>query len=187
MGSPTREHYEGLLGLASRTDLRDESEHVIARDRQGNPADEMIVTRDGLRVYLHRAVFEETVQPLKGRYMLKQCDKVGCVASWHYLLSDTPFRASGFCPNGHRYRPEDGPSGSRECGRCREEKRARLRTGGLNGWQLQVAKTACPFGHSYTPDNTYRYPTANGGVRRKCKVCAKARAMGEDPANVAPF
>ncbi len=35
-------------------------------------------------------------------------------------------------------------------------------------WMLNAAKTHCPRGHEYTPENTYRYPSG-----RECKTCKK--------------
>jgi hypothetical protein len=32
-------------------------------------------------------------------------------------------------------------------------------------------KTHCPHGHEYTEQNTYTYPTKDGGVGRMCKIC----------------
>jgi len=32
-------------------------------------------------------------------------------------------------------------------------------------------KTHCKWGHEFTEENTYRYATRSGGVRRQCKEC----------------
>lgn len=40
----------------------------------------------------------------------------------------------------------------------------------LHGMNLNAEKTACPVGHEYTAENTYRW-----GGRRYCRACQKAR------------
>lgn len=41
--------------------------------------------------------------------------------------------------------------------------------------QLNAAKTHCPRGHEYTPENTWARPKPNGSPSRKCKLCNKLR------------
>jgi hypothetical protein len=38
----------------------------------------------------------------------------------------------------------------------------------------QHAKTHCPHGHEYTPENTYRW-AGRGGKQRMCKACGRDR------------
>ena len=86
------------------------------------------------------------------------------------------------CPAGHEYTPENtyvNPKGSRECRACKDEnreesnRRARERRAarGLmpNG---NSAKTHCPHGHEYTPENTYINPSSGS---RMCKTCIRER------------
>jgi len=37
----------------------------------------------------------------------------------------------------------------------------------------QRAKTHCPYGHEYTPENTYQSPQRGD---RQCRTCIRARA-----------
>ena len=37
------------------------------------------------------------------------------------------------------------------------------------------AKTHCPQGHEYTPENTYAYGSPRNGQRRECRTCTLAR------------
>lgn len=96
------------------------------------------------------------------------------------------------CPQGHEYTPENTrvktlPNGGK--GRdCKECARQRNRTGEYNphpkpeGWMAPLAaanaaKTHCPQGHEYTPENTIIDKSVggkNGG--RRCKTCRRERA-----------
>ena len=39
-----------------------------------------------------------------------------------------------------------------------------------------AAKTHCPRGHEYTPENTLLSPRADGYMNRKCRACRRAHA-----------
>lgn len=41
---------------------------------------------------------------------------------------------------------------------------------------FQAAKTHCPHGHEYTPENTYLKPNKAGGLSRECRTCKRARS-----------
>ncbi|MEV5629135.1 HNH endonuclease signature motif containing protein [Micromonospora tulbaghiae] len=43
------------------------------------------------------------------------------------------------------------------------------------GPNRNAAKTHCPQGHPYSPENTYSRPTAKGYARRECKTCRRER------------
>lgn len=97
------------------------------------------------------------------------------------------------CIHGHEFTEDNiywvGPDKDmRQCKTCTvdaaKERYRRLvnpnpdpRAGGLKSGPmlgaLQRAKTHCPQGHEYTPENTYRFGPNNG---RACKICAKARS-----------
>lgn len=47
-----------------------------------------------------------------------------------------------------------------------------------NGLHNNARKTACKYGHDYTPENTYRHPS-NG--RRECWKCKRARRHVSQP------
>lgn len=38
----------------------------------------------------------------------------------------------------------------------------------------QLAKTHCPHGHEYSPENTLRHRKANGSYSRDCRTCKRA-------------
>lgn len=45
-----------------------------------------------------------------------------------------------------------------------------------SGRHHQVRKTHCPYGHEYTPENTYVYLSNKGRPSRTCRTCAKQKA-----------
>lgn len=42
--------------------------------------------------------------------------------------------------------------------------------------QFQAAKTHCPQGHEYIPENTYLKRNASGTLSRECRTCKRARS-----------
>lgn len=45
-----------------------------------------------------------------------------------------------------------------------------------------TGKTHCKYGHEFTPENTYYYPTASGcGRGRACKTCVRRRQRSSGP------
>lgn len=147
----------------------------------------IIVTRDGLRIYLHRHLYRRVwgVRLPSNYYLLRTCDTHGCQSPFHHEMSKSPHRRSAFCRNGHEYKPEDVfGDGSRTCSACLEARRAkRPNHGGKRHWERELARQFCPAGHPYIPENMYVYKTRTGS-NRKCKTCTKARAVGQDPAEI---
>ncbi|KZM34562.1 hypothetical protein [Oerskovia enterophila] len=61
---------------------------------------------------------------------------------------------------------------------CKMHYQRRARTGSTDrssGGDWQTAKTHCPAGHEYTPENTYRFPS-DAGTRRRCRTCRIAQS-----------
>lgn len=90
--------------------------------------------------------------------------------------------AKTHCPKGHPYDEENtririAPSGNemRSCKQCGRD--ARSPTGKINPLiAANAAKTHCPQGHEYTPENTiidYSVGGKNGG--RRCRACRNER------------
>lgn len=50
-----------------------------------------------------------------------------------------------------------------------------LRRGVGVAWQVEAARTHCPYGHEYTEENTYRPPSKP--THRACRACAGPRRM----------
>lgn len=79
------------------------------------------------------------------------------------------------CPKGHPYDEANTywrkrSSGGRACRACKRDwqrEHAGAAPTGMGGHQR--AKTHCPQGHEYTPENTYTYP--KGG--RSCRACRR--------------
>lgn len=54
-----------------------------------------------------------------------------------------------------------------------------LSIGGAANGARQRAKTHCPNGHPYNEENTRVFTGSNGGIWRRCRVCAKLRARAK--------
>lgn len=62
---------------------------------------------------------------------------------------------------------------------CKLHYLRRLRTGRTErstGGEWQAAKTHCPAGHEYTPENTYTFPSDGAVNRRRCRTCRIAQS-----------
>lgn len=88
--------------------------------------------------------------------------------------------AKTHCPAGHEYTPENtririGPSGNenRSCKQC--QRLSRPPTGKVNLFiAANAAKTHCPKGHEYTPENTIVDLSVGGkNGSRRCKTCRR--------------
>lgn len=100
--------------------------------------------------------------------------------------------AKTHCPKGHPYTAENtyrNTKGSRVCRECRRiEVRERMRgipqphqhcgmrpdectnpRCGQTGGQFRAARTHCPQGHEYTPENVYHTPAGS----RACRTCRR--------------
>ena len=83
------------------------------------------------------------------------------------------------CWKGHPFDFENTywyPNGDRGCKTCQRERTQEWRgkndpPSGLGKGGHQRAKTHCPAGHEYTPENTYNQP----GGGRQCRLCVRIR------------
>jgi hypothetical protein len=83
------------------------------------------------------------------------------------------------CIRGHEFTPENTRIRIRRSGNetraCKEcERIADPLTGRPNVAEVNAAKTHCPAGHEYTPENTIIDPS-NGG--RRCKICRRGQVQ----------
>lgn len=85
------------------------------------------------------------------------------------------------CPKGHEYTSENtfiNRRGGRECRTCKRARtvaalQAAKEARALNRQpHYNTAKTHCPQGHEYTPENTYINPKSGG---RMCRTCMSER------------
>jgi len=181
------------LSLAEETALiaavsHDRRIHITVRpEKYMKDGRRVLVTRDRLRVYLHRHLYVKMVGALEpDDFLIQACSEKGCQNPFHYIRSDKPYRDRRVCVNGHAYSPRISRTsqGYRVCAECREQRNAARRRGGKPNWQLQKDRKFCRWGHPYSPENTYTSPTKSGGVRRHCRACIKARRMGVDPTSI---
>ncbi|MFJ1510902.1 hypothetical protein [Cellulosimicrobium funkei] len=98
-----------------------------------------------------RARFTATAEARAARATV--CSVEGC---------ETPVKARGWCRM-HYYRWRNHGSTDR-----------------LDGADHQRAKTHCPHGHEYMPENTIVYPSDG---RRRCRACRNGRPNRVSPTN----
>lgn len=147
---------------------------------------------DGKRTSAHRAVYlslGHTIPP--GHELHHICKNKICVNPAHLtpmsILDHRHLEPKGtqeqstktHCPKGHPYDEANthwkqrGDTGRmfRSCRACARDAIREKRKGGPGKGSHQRAKTHCPHGHAYTPDNTY---IATGGGRA-CLTCRRSR------------
>jgi hypothetical protein len=164
--------------MAEHITLPDEYPH----DKQGR----ILVSRDGLRQFLHRRLWERVtgVKMDRRTFMLPFCDQWGCVNPTHFTDHATPYLRLSKCRNGHYYTSRDYTrKGTYQCQKCKAARALRRNTGRPTHHEVEAARTSCPYGHEYTPENTYRWQDARGSIHRKCRACALIRKAGGDPAS----
>lgn len=162
----------------------------------------ILIHRDGLSQFLHRYLYKEMVGPVaKGQFLLKICATDGCVnpTEGHRLISTRPTLSTTTrateCPNGHQYTKENtrlDSRGWRVCVTCHEnelERRRQLRRGenpepGKTIADVNRAKTHCPQGHEYTPENTY--VSYNHRACRTCKIARSRKRRADQRKTAAP-
>ncbi|MEL7978352.1 hypothetical protein AAG589_20975 [Isoptericola sp. F-RaC21] len=138
-------------------------------------ADDLGITRQGVRAWLKRHGYPKDDD---GFYRIDAATEARMRA--HFAARKTP--------------PPLGPCSVDECDRPRRSRGAELcalhhqrmsRHGTLERslpGQNQRAKTHCPKGHPYTPENTYRF--ADG--RRRCRRCRLDRAAAAKRTRATP-
>jgi hypothetical protein len=136
--------------------LRDDAtrdEHIAFPRESYEQSGDILISRDGLRHFLHRYLWKMVVDPElpRGEFLLKSCTTWGCVNPYHRTTS-----------NGTR--PGMTP-----------KQRASRALGFPAYADMNRAKTHCPLNHPYTPENTYVWTDRKGHVHRKCVICTKAR------------
>lgn len=101
--------------------------------------------------------------------------------------------AKTHCPSGHPYDEANTYyyKNQRICRACQKVHtdtwRAKLgQNVGSGRGGYQRAKTHCPKGHEYTPENTYVYVRANGKSGRSCKTCDRLRSKVRSPQGPIP-
>ncbi len=152
------------------------------------------VEYDHTRILLHRLVYETLVGPVLDGCDLHHavCHTKACCNPWHVV--ELPHRehaklnrlainnrSKTHCPKGHEYSPENtyvGKRGGRLCRTCmrirsaqHQAKRAPKRTHKRADPAIHPnsAKTHCPHGHEYTPDNTMIHKRGY----RVCRACKR--------------
>lgn len=112
----------------------------------------ILITVDGLTVFLHRWAYSELIAPPRRFFLLRDCEERRC-------------------QNPHHWKP----SKSSTVPRVMVTKRPPA--GGMSAAEINGSKTHCPQNHEYTPANTYKWTDKKGHVHRKCKRCTIRRAL----------
>jgi hypothetical protein len=134
-----------------------------------------VVTVDGLQISLHRHLHKIAIGPLApSQKLLPNCPTWACANPKHREIRSIRGRSKRRkrCPNGHLYKGNETPPGTRDrCKICLEARRARTR-------KTLVRKGFCHQGHKLTKDNVYLNTDKQGLIHRRCKKChlAKTRA-----------
>jgi hypothetical protein len=160
--------------------LREDPEACITFPDRAYRADgNVMVSRDGLVVFLHRWLYRQLIGELTPTdYLIRTCETRGCPNPYHRVMAASPSipKPRGVCPNGHEYTPETELPPGDPNGRCRicfEARQARREsTGRPHVSVARKAITHCPHDHEYTAENTYVTPKG----QRKCRTCTLERA-----------
>lgn len=136
---------------------------------------------DGIRVYLHRWLYDQTHDEPLGTDILHRRKGISPRNVNPFLFERRSRKArtlADVCSNGHRYSEvgEVDKSGYR-CAACFESHLERRRVGGdgHDVGSINRAKTHCPRNHEYTPENTLSRPSDKG--RRRCRTCERDREV----------
>jgi HNH endonuclease len=141
----------------------------------------------------HRIVWMRLVGPIPEGYVLDHlCRVPACINPAHHeavTYSENFRRGDGARGTtfecGHLVTPENSYHHRRayttndiECRTCVRQRagahyyKTRKLTGKPNAQQLRAAKTHCPKGHPYSPENTYIHHNKDGSFRgRRCRTC----------------
>lgn len=131
-----------------------------------------VVTVDGLQISLHRHLYKLAIGPLApSQKLLPNCITKGCANPLHRKMKTASGRSSRkTCPNGHSYKGNEMPAGSRaRCRTCYEARKARVRV------TDREYDGNCLKGHKLTESNVYVNTDRKGLVHRRCKKCHLAR------------
>ncbi|MFF2621315.1 hypothetical protein [Oerskovia jenensis] len=127
------------------------------------------VTQKKLRAWVREQGWERT----SNRWLLDDEQATAAVAHFEALTRRQAPRAPTECSAADCERTARG-----EHGLCKMHYQRRARTGRTersSGGDWQAAKTHCPNGHQYTPENTYTFPS-DGAGRRRCRACRVAQS-----------
>jgi hypothetical protein len=147
MGLSTAERDAALARVRSHP-----YDHLVLAPSAYTKDGRVLTEVDGLRVSLHRWLYEREAGPLKPyEFLLLECGTAGCMTPAHRLKSKSTRRP--------------------------RHKEPRPASTGLPGWKLNSLKTHCPQGHEYTESNTYFWEDREGRMHRKCRKCTIVRAQ----------
>jgi len=137
--------------------LRDparKDEHIVFPRDAYEKSGDILISRDGLRHFLHRYLWKQVIDPdlPRGRFLLAACTPTGCVNPFHRKLESATKPGETATERASRALGEAPPAP-----------------------EANRLKTHCPLGHPYSAGNTYVWVDKQGATHRKCVICTKAR------------
>lgn len=136
------------MSLMGRIGLNPDAHLVLDADLYTKSRSRILIYEDSLTTTLHRKLYTLLYGEPQARFLLRTCDIAYCVNPHHYIESHAPLLHS-----------QNSPAVPRADGK-------------KTAAQINAAKTHCPHGHEYTPDNTLRWKrTGTNSYYRSCRIC----------------
>jgi hypothetical protein len=150
--------------------LEDPSKPVVLPPFAYGRRERVVVLVDGLPIDLHRHLHNILIRPLEwDERMWDRSGVRGNVNPFLFVVIQGRRTLGTHCRNGHPYEGNElapGAPGGYRCAICYRASRPPV-TGDTN-----AAKTKCPQGHDYTPENTI----TTRDHKRRCRTCTNDRS-----------
>lgn len=140
---------------------------LVLPDHAYGSKGKVTVLVDGLPIDLHRHLHNILIRPLEyHERMWDQSGVTGNVNPHLFAVVAGHKSPATHCSKGHAYAGNEMPPNSRgyRCRTCYLNSRPKAGIGNAD-------KTACPYGHDYTPKNT----KIGRDGKRRCRTCVNSR------------
>lgn len=128
-------------------------DHLVFPEANYTERGRILISRDNRTVSLHRWLHTRTTGEILDPevYLLRFCTNDRCLNPRHHTVHHAPRL------------PEPDP-------------KIHLGPPRPTRGEILAARTHCPHGHEYTPENTYIHTQRDGYRRRACRTCRRNRA-----------